>query len=115
MTMDPLASVRENTIWIIVACAAILVIGLGAILGVWLSWRRWVKGNEESGGDGSIWSLDDLRQMRDRGDLTEAEYQAMRGSVIDAFRGQESATSGRASSSDFGLTDDNATDFDLKK
>jgi hypothetical protein len=34
---------------------------------------------------GPLWNLHDLKTMRDRGDLTEDEYRALKARVIEAF------------------------------
>jgi hypothetical protein len=58
----------------------------GAVLVVgWLGWialgryrRNWMKQSDGS----RLWDLDDLREMRDSGQLTEVEYQALRQKLI---------------------------------
>ncbi len=52
-------------------------------LGVWYYRRHWLE--SEASGVGPAWTLEDLRRLRDRGDLSESEYQALRGLVVGSF------------------------------
>ena len=73
-------SFLEILIWIGV------LIGLFAALWmVWASLRRWCFGDAEDDFSADLWSLSDLRDMRDRGDINEAEYQTLRQQAIAAL------------------------------
>ena len=43
-------------------------------------YRRWMTETPQVGG--FPWTLEDLRALRERGDITEPEYQALRGNLI---------------------------------
>jgi hypothetical protein len=70
---------------IIVAC--LMLLGAVAILGVafWY-YRRWQR-RAPAGTSSGTWSLDDLRRMREQGQLTEEEYQNLRAAVIQSYAG----------------------------
>lgn len=115
MTMAQAANVRDEGIGIIVICSIILVVGVILYLGVWLYGRRWIRAGSSSGGSAEPWTLQDLRELRGRGDLSEEEYQAMRAAIIDACRGRRSTSEGAAGQTDNDSSSDNGPDFDLKK
>jgi len=109
------ASLRDEAVWVIVVCSVILLAGFALYLGVWLCGRRWLKGGEPSGGPTQPWTLEDLRKLREQGDLSEEEYQAMRAATIAAYRGKGSAPEAKAPTADNNDSSDNCPDFDLKK
>jgi len=63
------------------------ILAVAGVLGAaWLGWvglkrlrRNLLKGPEHGS---SVWSLDDLREMRQSGQITEQEYQTLRRQVI---------------------------------
>jgi len=70
-------SFLEILIWIGV------LIGLFAALWmVWATLRKWCLGDDEVDSSADLWSLTDLRDMRDRGDINEVEYQTLRQQAI---------------------------------
>ena len=89
MTMVLEASVKENATWIIVACVAMAVVVL-MFACAWLWMRRWLKAESTSDDNREPWTLADLRQLRERGEVTEEEYQAMRAAMIASYRGKDS-------------------------
>lgn len=76
----------EDTRWILVSCAILALLIIVGGLGVWY-YRKRVLFSEEASADG-MWTFDDLRRMRDRGDLTEEEYQSLRAALIGSFQGK---------------------------
>ncbi len=47
---------------------------------IWL--RRWYFGTSEDGFPSGLWTLADLRRMREQGEITEDEYETLHGQVI---------------------------------
>ncbi len=79
------ASTREDLTRIATIVAgfmlAILVVGS---LGLWLYRRhkRIAASNEPA------WTFEDLRQLRERGEITEREYHALRAALVGAYTGE---------------------------
>jgi len=76
-------------------------------------WRKWLK-RPESGKN--PWSLDDLRDLHQQGDITDEEYRAMRETIIAGFRGEKSETQQKIATGD--SEEDiskNGGDIDLQK
>ena len=109
-----LASVAsQHASRILLACgllgAALIVLALG----LWYYRRRWMSGAEASS---TPWTFEDLRAMRDRGDVTEAEYQSLRTRLIGLATGAPEAESPRSITPP--VTDpsgETVWSFDLKK
>jgi len=72
-------------IWMNLGLIAAAVVVLG--IGVWY-YRRWYR---SGGSTTSSWTLEDFRTMRDRGELTEAEYQRLRAAVLGQLQGNRSS------------------------
>lgn len=73
-------SFLEILIWIGV------LIGLFAALWmVWASLRKWCFGDGQDDSSWDLWSLSELRDMLDRGDINEVEYQTLRQQAIAAL------------------------------
>lgn len=99
--MTTVLAAREwsNEVWIIVVCSVILLVGLGLLVGVWLYGRRWLK--EASPEDSrEPWTLHDLRQLRDSGQISETEFQAMRAAMIRSYRSTQSVEDGNEAGPD---------------
>lgn len=113
MTTILAAGGRGNWTWVFIAGAVLIVIALVFFAVIWRFRERWLKdaGEEESS---EPWTLHDLRQMRERGDLSEDEYRAMRRAMIDAYRPREPEEAGAPDTPDNAGRDDNEPDFDLK-
>ena len=63
-----------------------LVVALGVAAGVFAWGRsRWRRRGQ---GDGGTFSLDQLRAMRDRGELSSDEFDRLRAGAIAAFKSQ---------------------------
>jgi hypothetical protein len=88
-------SVTEILLWGASLLAAVIVL----FGGVWYYRSRWLN-PDESEPRRQPWTLDDLRQMKQQGQISDEEYQALRESIVAAFRGSSGgsgATSGRES------------------
>jgi hypothetical protein len=94
--VDALASVRDDARWIIIVCVAILVAGFLLFAGLWLYGRRYLRSEGESDEAAGAWTLADLRKLRDQGELTEDEYQAMRSAIIGAYGGAAGGETGES-------------------
>ena len=65
----------------------VLMGGIGA-LGFFLWWaRRWAISRSEGGNpDGEVWSLQQLREMRGRGEISEEEFETLKVEVLESYR-----------------------------
>ncbi len=57
----------------------VLLVGLWLVC-IWL--RRWYLGTSEEGIASDLWTLEDLRRMREQGEITEDEYETLYGQAI---------------------------------
>lgn len=103
---------------IIFWCLVLLGLLFVLCVGLWY-YRRRVLGPVDK--LEQAWTFQDIRDMRDRGELTEEEYQAIRQTMIGAYRDQQSDSPPAKSLGGFGQhrgalsqqeLDDN---FDLEK
>ena len=102
----------EYATWIIVTCLLLLIAAIVLYVGIWYYRRRWLDLPRSSS---QPWTLEDLRKLRDRGTLTEEEYEAMRAAMIDAYRPGAPSSEEKTPKTDNGDSGDNGLDFDLKK
>lgn len=68
--------------WLGVLWLLIIVLGTA----VWYYRRRWWRSMSGVSGDEQPWTLADLRQLRESGDLTEEEFQRIRSAMIAGLR-----------------------------
>lgn len=78
-------SVEDVWVWG-VAVAAGLVALSGGLIFLWRRFKRWTMAADESEEDGAF-TLQDLREMKARGDITEDEYERLRAGILSAVRG----------------------------
>jgi hypothetical protein len=72
--------------WIIISCAVIaLMVIVGGVV-VWY-YRKWVLFSDPSP-EATVWTFDDLRRMKEQGELSEEEYQSLRAAMIGAYQGK---------------------------
>ncbi len=71
----------------------VLIALLVAFWIVWVWLRKLYFGGGQSSSLGALWTLDDLRQMRDRGELREDEYQTLRKQAIDTYQDKDEKAS----------------------
>ncbi len=76
------AADKYSSLYIALGLLWLFVIVLG--VGVWYYRRRWWL--SESRSDDQSWTLADLRRMRDAGEMTEEEFQKIRGAMIAGLR-----------------------------
>jgi hypothetical protein len=86
----------------------VLIIVAGGI-GLWYYRRRWMAGTEQAA---TPWTFDDLRRMRERGDITENEYQVLRANIL-GLATPSSANAARAGA-ETDPNGDTVWSFDLK-
>lgn len=65
--------IAQVLVWLAIVVGAI-VAGIAVVYGV----RRWAQREEPA----QTFTFEDLRQMRERGDITEIEYAAMRNALL---------------------------------
>lgn len=70
---------------LLTASAAVIVLVLAAVGGLYVA-RRALRGGSGAG-QSAAFSLADLRSLRSRGQITEAEFQVLRRSAIDGVAG----------------------------
>jgi hypothetical protein len=105
------ASVADLAVRIMIAGGLLLLAIIVLALGVWYYRRRWLGGTESST---TPWTLEDLRQLRAGGDITEAEYQALRGALIGQYVDSSKTDSGASPESPDG-SDPQQPDLNLKE
>lgn len=71
-------------VWGLVLMGAVVVL----FGGLWYYRRYWLQPDEEPDANRTPWTLDDLRQMRESGQINEVEYQTLRETMIAALRGE---------------------------
>ena len=114
MVSAALASMSSDDVTQIILWCTVLILAIVVLfLGVWYYRRRWIETSAGSS-DQTPWTLDDLRNMKEAGQLSEEEYQALRASMIAAFRpkGPKETSPGTGT----GPTDprEKGSDFDLR-
>ena len=75
-----------------------IVAMVGVLVLSWLGWfaiARYRKGLMKDSEAGGPWSLDDLQEMRDSGQLTEQEYKVLRQTLIHEKMGATGGTKGK--------------------
>lgn len=86
---------NQIIVWGLILMGAVVVL----FGGLWYYRRYWLQADEEPGANRTPWTLDDLRQMKESGQINEVEYQTLRETMIAALRGANarSETSERGS------------------
>ena len=64
----------------------VLIVLLVALWLVCLWLRKWYFGTSEDGFPSGLWTLADLRRMREQGEITEDEYETLHGQAIALHR-----------------------------
>lgn len=75
---------------------AIMAIGLLGVI-VWRV-RRWLMSADE-GRSSPVFTLQDLREMRARGELSEAEFERIKAEIVGAYRASDAAATNENSDS----------------
>jgi len=94
-----LTATRSNQIivWGLILMGAVVVL----FGGLWYYRRYWLQADEEPGANRTPWTLDDLRQMKESGQINDVEYQTLRETMIAALRGANTrSTTSESGSSD---------------
>ena len=88
--------------------------------GLWY-YRKWLlRGGKSESDSSGVWTFDDLRRMKQEGKITEEEYQALRATLVAAYRGEAEPkkTEDTTYQTVWELSDDqsdkNGPDFDLR-
>lgn len=71
--------VSQSASKILVACGLLAAALVVLALGVWYYRRRWI-GDSKAGS--LPWTFEEIRALRDRGDVTEQEYQVLRAQLL---------------------------------
>ena len=77
----PSSSTADLFVW-----GGVLLVLLVVLWLVWLWLRKWFFGTNDDESSLELWSLSDLKRMREQGDLTEEEYATLREQALAAYR-----------------------------
>lgn len=75
----------DDARWIFVSVAILALLVIVGGLGVWYYRKKVLFPDDAQGG---VWTFEDLRRLRESGELTEEEYQSLRTSLIGSFQGR---------------------------
>jgi len=77
----PSGSTADLFLW-----GGVLIVLLVALwlVSIWL--RRWYFGTTEDEFSSGLWTLADLRRMREQGEITEDEYETLHGQAIASYQ-----------------------------
>ncbi len=64
----------------------VLIVLLVVLWLVWLWLRKWFFGTSEEDSSFKLWTLSDLKRMREQGDITEDEYETLYEQALAAYR-----------------------------
>lgn len=79
----PLATVQQSVSEIFFWCAVLAVAVFVLFGGLWYYRRRWLRTiNTPSG---TPWTFDDLRNMKEQGQIDDEEYRSLRAAMVAAF------------------------------
>lgn len=78
-------SVEDVWVWGIAVAVGLVALS-GGLVFLWRRFKRWTMTADESE-EASAFTLQDLREMKARGDITEDEYQRLRAGILSAARG----------------------------
>jgi len=79
------AKTGETAFWIAVVGAVLIVVLIaGWLLLTW--YRRRILAPPRTAADGSLWTLDELRQLKNDGLIGEEEFNRLRTRLLDSFR-----------------------------
>lgn len=90
-----LANAEQSWAGIVWACLLLLSALIILYVGVSVFRRYWLKAPDTSS---EPWTLDDLRKMRDQGQLTQAEFESLRAAMIGSLTGDGDSSAKRAES-----------------
>ncbi len=113
---DPASRYGDLVVVVVLLVAA--VIGLGVVLALVRRWMRRTR-DDSAHGPASVWTLQDLRELRDSGEISVPEYERLRAAILGqasdgASRPSRPEAAGPKAKSDsngfltaFGKSDDN--------
>lgn len=104
--------VADYATQIIIACAMLMGAFLVLCLSIWYYRRRYFA-SENSHQPG--WTFEDLRRMRERGELSEDEYQALRASLLGAYGARSPKPDSSGTGKNAEQLEEQGLDFDLEK
>lgn len=105
--------VTSQAVEILIACLLLLGALCLMVLGFWYYRKRFLADDRS---DNAIWTFDDLRRMRDAGDLTNEEYETLRAQMLGSYRAAAGLDGGSDSQqSETPSSDKKLDDFDLEK
>jgi len=75
--LAPSSNMADLFVW-----GGVLIVLLVVLWFVCLWLRKWYLGTSEDGFSSGLWSLVDLRRMREQGEITEDEYETLHGKAL---------------------------------
>ena len=82
----PLAAVGDHVAQVVFWCLILIGSIIVLFLGIWYYRRRWLAADQPDSGTQTPWTFDDLRRMKEQGQITEEEYRVLRANLIAAFQ-----------------------------
>ncbi len=79
--LAPSSNTADLFVW-----GGVLIVLLVALWLVCIWLRRWYLGTSEDGFASGLWTLADLRRMREQGEITEDEYETLHGQAITSYQ-----------------------------
>ena len=112
VTAASLAVVQENVAQIVFWCLVLVLAVLVLFGGVWYYRRRWLRRTDSPGG--TPWTFDDLRTMKEQGQISDEEYRALRAAMVASFSAGKTESPSPGTPVAKGGSEENGADFDLR-
>ncbi len=82
--LAPSSNTADLFVW-----GGVLIVLLVALWLVCIWLRRWYFGTSEDGFPSGLWTLADLRRMREQGEITEDEYETLHGQAVAGYQDKD--------------------------
>ncbi len=79
--LAPSSSTADLFVW-----GGVLLVLLVVLWLVWLWIRKWFFGTSEDEFSFELWTLSDLKRMREQGDITEEEFETLHEQALAVYR-----------------------------
>lgn len=82
--LAPSSSTADLFVW-----GGVLIVLLVALWLVCIWLRRWYFGTSQDESSPGLWTLADLRRMREQGEITEDEYETLHGQAVAGYQDKD--------------------------
>ncbi len=82
--LAPSSSTADLFVW-----GGVLIVLLVALWLVCIWLRRWYFGTSQDESSSGLWTLADLRRMREQGEITEDEYETLHGQAVAGYQDKD--------------------------